>query len=73
MDNWQRATLKVRSIVWFKEAEPDPAKMAARCGARQASSSRSRYTAAQRYDNVTIHARSRRPRRKQQGKGNGMG
>jgi hypothetical protein len=34
MDNWQRATVKVRSIVWCKEVEPDPAEMAARCGRR---------------------------------------
>jgi hypothetical protein len=33
MDNWQRATVKVRSIVWCKEVEPDPAEMATRCGA----------------------------------------
>ena len=34
MDNWQRATVKVRSIVWCKEVEPDPGEMAARYGAR---------------------------------------
>jgi hypothetical protein len=32
MDNWQRATVKVRSIVWCKEVEPDRAEMAARHG-----------------------------------------
>ena len=33
MDNWQRATVKVRSIVWCKEVEPNPGEMAARYGA----------------------------------------